>query len=441
MFEKKHIGFTSLIKYASEKFKVIPDWRQENKTNYSLHDITMSAFACMYFKDPSLEQFQKRMQQVEDRSNLQTLFHVDKIPANTQLREAIDNIDSEYLRPLFKNFYARLQRGKHLEQYQIFPSKYYFPIDGSEFFSSKIINCDKCLTKTSKNGSTTYSHQVLQGGIMHPGCSEVIPFMPEQIVNSDGTDKQDCEMNAAKRYISSLRAEFPKLGFIIGGDSLFSRQPLINLVLSKGMDYIFVAKPEDHKYLTEWVNAYTTLPSITFVDNKKRTHFYEWVNDVPLFGAKDSIHVNYFRCAITATDKKGKEYIAYRNSWVTNLIIDTNNIETMVAAGRCRWKVENEVFNVMKNHGYDMEHSYGHGEHHLSFNFYLLTLLAFFMHQIFELTSTVYKKCRVKFGSKRHLWDTLRSYIKIIVFDSWDLLLEFALEPKKFKIETHAASP
>ena len=119
---------------------------------------------------------------------------------------------------------------------------------------------------------------------------------------------------------------------------------------------------------------------------------------------------------------------------VTDLAVSEQNIKTLVGAGRCRWKSENEIFNVMKNHGYYMERSYGHGKKNLAFNFYLLTLLAFFFHQLFELTDNGYQQCRKKFGSKRHFWETLRGYIKIIIFESWDALLRFALDPKKYGV-------
>ena len=67
-------------------------------------------------------------------------------------------------------------------------------IDGTQFYTSKHLSCEGCLVKQHKKSSPTYSHQVLQGGIAHPDCSEVIPFMPEHIVNTDGATKQDCEM-------------------------------------------------------------------------------------------------------------------------------------------------------------------------------------------------------------------------------------------------------
>jgi len=127
----------------------------------------------------------------------------------------------------------QLQRGKHLEQYRLLDGLYYCPIDGSEYYSSKNIHCENCLTKEHKKGSVTYSHQVLQGGIMHPEQKSVIPFMPEEISNKDGDTKQDCEMNAGKRFLSKIKKQFPKLKFIIGGDALFSRQPIIEDILSK----------------------------------------------------------------------------------------------------------------------------------------------------------------------------------------------------------------
>jgi len=427
---KKHLSFSGLRTAVSQVFRSIPDERQSSKVSISLHDALMSGFACMHFQDPSLLQFQIRMQEEQHQNNLQTLFDIKTIPKETQMRAIIDGVDSDYFKPIFKNLYSRLQRGKHLEQYQIFPGTYYFPIDGSQFYISKEVSCEQCLVQHHKKESPTYSHQVLQGGIAHPDCSEVIPFMPEQIVNTDGTKKQDCEMNAAKRFVERIREEFPRLGLLIGGDGLFSKQPIIKDILAKGMHYLFVAKPLDHAYMMEWVEAYDKLDRIEFEDDKGRRHIYEWVNDVPLSGQEDTIHVNFLRCWVMKTDKSGNEKIVYRNSWVTDINIASDTITTLVRAGRCRWKSENELFNVMKNHGYYMERNYGHGEKNLAFNFYLLTLLAFLFHQIAELTDKQYQACRKRFGSKRHLWEKLRSYIDLLIFETWESLLEFVLTPK-----------
>jgi hypothetical protein len=136
-----------------------------------------------------------------------------------------------------------------------------------------------------------------------------------------------------------------------------------------------------------------------------------------------------------------EEKIIYKNSWVTNIEVSNDNIERLVKAGRSRWKSENECFNTLTNQEYYIEHNYGHGSTNACFNYCLLSILAFFFHQIFELTDESYLACRNKFGSKKSLWETLRSYIRIIIFDAWDLLLQFVLRPDIFKLCIQPQAP
>jgi len=200
---------------VSSLFHQLPDARQLAKTDYSIHDAMMSGFACMYFQDPSLLQFQERLREVENRDNLQTLFGVCDIPGEAQLRDIDDEVESEHISPIFKEYFSRLQRSKHLLQYQLFDGLYVCSIDGTQYFHSKNIHCSGCLTTTHKNGEINYSHKVLQAAIMHPDMRQVIPLMPEEIRNTDGNTKQDCEINAAKRLIPnvSLRISYFLLNF------------------------------------------------------------------------------------------------------------------------------------------------------------------------------------------------------------------------------------
>jgi hypothetical protein len=123
------------------------------------------------------------------------------------------------------------------------------------------------------------------------------------------------------------------------------------------------------------------------------------------------------------TTLKDGQKVGYHNSWVTDLPLDDDCIEEMVRIGRSRWMIENEVFNTVKNHGYHIDHNYGHGVKNLSFNFFLLNLLAFFLHQIFELTDRTYQWLRKNIGSKKNLWDHIRMFSHALVFSDWDDLL------------------
>ena len=62
-------------------------------------------------------------------------------------------------------------------------------LDGTGYFSSKTIHCPSCLEKHHRDGSTTYSHQMLGAALIHPDRREVIPLMPEPIVKQDGTQE------------------------------------------------------------------------------------------------------------------------------------------------------------------------------------------------------------------------------------------------------------
>jgi len=394
-----------------------PDYRVQGRCQHSIRDAMMSAFSCLFFQDPSIAEFKRQVQSDNNNNNLQTLFDVGTIPKDTQLRQIVDDIDSEALRPVFSEYFHQLQRAKQLEPFQILPNLYLCAIDGVYHHSSEQVHCDQCLTKTHKNGSITYSHGVLQGALMHPDQRQVIPVMPEPIANkAEGFHKQDCEINAAKRFIIQFKKDHPRLGTLITGDGLFSKAPMVNLVLEHKMHYLFVAKPDDHKYMMQWLSDYDVLPKIIAHDLKGREHHYTYQNAVPLNAKEDAPLVNYLHYELV--NEKGK--VTYRNSWVTDIELNDQTVKKLTKAGRCRWKIENECFNTLKNQGYHLKHNFGHGKKNLSHNMYLLTLLAFFFHQILELSDPDYQLCRRGYVNKQVLWETFRTLIIYFVFDSWD---------------------
>jgi hypothetical protein len=183
------------------------------------------------------------------------------------------------------------------------------------------------LTADHKNGHTTYSHKALQAAIVHPNMRQVIPLMPEEVRNTDGTEKQDCETKAAKRLIPKIREDHPQLGLIIGGDDLFSNQPFIETVIKEHMHYLFVAKETTHTVMIAAIDASGRLNKMRSTDEKGRIHVYEWIEDVPLNGNKDPITTNFFRYKILALDKNGNERITYKNSWVSDLSLSPEHLK------------------------------------------------------------------------------------------------------------------
>jgi len=71
----------------------------------------MSAFAMFALKDPSLLAFEER----RNDENLRNLFRILRLPCDTQMRENLDPVDPEQLRPVFGSVFRELQRGQALQ--------------------------------------------------------------------------------------------------------------------------------------------------------------------------------------------------------------------------------------------------------------------------------------------------------------------------------------
>jgi len=86
--------------------------------------------------------------------------------------------------------------------------------------------------------------------------------------------------------------------------------------------------------------------------------------------------------------------------------------------------LKTNVLTRLKNQGYHITHNFGHGKKNLSEAFFLLNLLAFFMHQIFELSDILYQSARATFSARLEYWNTIRAAFRLILFGSWEELLE-----------------
>jgi hypothetical protein len=217
---RKHLSADALFRLVRSGFASLPDHRLDD-TEISLTDALMSAFAMFSLKAPSLLAFDKE----RTEGNLHTIYGIARVPCDTYMRKILDPVSPKVFRPVFMSVFRQLQRGKALEPLVFLDGHYLLALDGTEYFSSQTIHCASCLQKVHRNGAITYFHQLVGAAIIHPDRREVIPLMPEPIVKHDGTDKNDCERNATKRFVAKLRRDHPHLKFIITEDSLSSNAP------------------------------------------------------------------------------------------------------------------------------------------------------------------------------------------------------------------------
>jgi len=266
---------------------------------------------------------------------------------------------------------------------------------------------------------------MLGAAIIHPDMRAVIPLMPEPIVKQDGTAKNDCERNAAKRFVAKLHQDHPHLKFIVTEDSLSSNAPHIETLQAYDLRYLLGVKEGDHAYLFKQVQAAEHAGRVTYYERHDRAagvvHRFRFVNDVPLNESHTDVRVNFIEYWEIG-DNKVQHF-----SWVTDLRVSTRNVYRLMRGGRARWKIENETFNTLKNQGYNFEHNYGHGEQNLSVVFAILMMLAFLVDQAQQLCCALFQAVWAKLGSKRMLWERMRALFYDYAFASMRQLFEALL--------------
>src|ERR1043166_8725265 len=238
----------------------------------------------------------------------------------------------------------------------------------------------------------------------------------------DGTAKNDCERNAAKRFITKLRQDHPHLQFIVTEDSLSSNAPHIETLHAHGLHYILGVKDGDHAYLFAQVQAAEQAGRVTSYERHDRAagvvHRFRFVNDVALNTSHRDVRVNFLEYWEVSARK------VQHFSWVTDLRVSPRNVYHLMRGGRARWKIENETFNTLKNQGYNFEHNYGHGLQNLSVVFATVMMLAFLVDQTQQLCCALFQAVWAKLGSKRLLWERMRALFYHYRLDSMRALLE-----------------
>ena len=420
MTANKLLSADRLFELVRTDFEQVTDQRAEN-AKVSMPDALMSGFAMFSLKDPSLLAFDERR---TTDSNLGSIYGIEQVPGDTQMRTILDDVDPVELRPAFRDVVRQLQRSKELEQFRFLGGSYLVSLDGTGYFSSKTIHCSSCLQKVNrKTGEVTYYHQLMGGVMIHPRLREVIPLMPEPILKQDGETKNDCERNAAKRFLAQLKQDYPDLTFTITEDALSPNAPHIRELEKHGFHYILGVKEGDHEYLFEQVALARQEGRTTEYERRSggMVHRFSFVNQMPLNKSNPDVLVNFVEYWEIGKDK------TQHFCWVTDFIITTSNVFTIMRGGRARWKVENETFNTLKNQGYHFEHNFGHGKNNLSVVFVALMMLAFLVDQVQQLACGLFQAVLEKKGSRKRLWEHMRALFKTLEFESMTQLFQAIL--------------
>jgi hypothetical protein len=414
---QEKITFDDLMGTLSEEFAQLPDHRRAN-SSYDLADVLRSAFAMFSLKSPSLLAFKELTKQEE--KNLKAIYQIRSIPSDTQMRATLDPLSPAPLRTLFAKLFHKLSEAGVIKEYEYWKGQLVISIDGVEHFSSTNVHCNHCTTRAHRNGETSYHHSGLAAVLVHPDQEEVFTLDFEPILNADGSKKNDCERNAAKRLCQDLHERYPDLKPILVEDALYANAPHIRQITSYGWLFVLNVKPDSHESLERQFagrQASGQVKELRITDPQGIKHYFAWTSDLCLCESAIDVSVNYL--LYEQADKKGK---VTRWTWITNIPLNARSVEPVMRAGRARWKIENETFNTLKNQGYNFEHNYGHGKQNLATILALQMFLAFTVDQVIQRCWRLFRQVRGGLRTKAKLWDIVRSLFKVQLFPSMDAL-------------------
>ncbi|MCK4708193.1 MAG: transposase [Gammaproteobacteria bacterium] len=412
---RQSVSIPGLLKTTRQIFEQIPD--SKSSSSIPLADHLMSGLAIFGLKYPSLLQFDQDRNVDLTRSNLKSLYGIKQAPSDTYLRERLDEVDPAHLRKNYTQLLQVLQRGKGLEGFAYLDNHYLLSLDGTGYFSSHDIHCDQCGEKHHRDGRVSYYHQLLGAVLVHPDYKEVFPLAPEPILKQDGSRKNDCERNAAKRFLNDTRREHPHMKFIVIEDALASNAPHIKLLQALNYRYLLGAKQTDHKFLFDWVDNTSTTITHEQIDGKGVIHRFRYLNNAPLNNANFELEINFLEYWEIKPAGRTTHF-----SWVTDIPITQDNLMQLMRGARARWKVENETFNTLKNHGYHFEHNFGHGYHHLSTVMVHLMMLAFLIDQIQQRCCGLFNRALDKAQSKTRFWQKMRNLFQSFLIPHWEAM-------------------
>jgi hypothetical protein len=234
------LGFDSLVHALHAILDRLPDRRRGKNIQYSLRDTALAAFAAFFTQSPSFLAHQRSLRQAKGTSNAERLFGITRIPCDNQIRNLLDPLSPTLFFPLFSVITDLLASAGVLDTFRAFDHTLLIALDGTQYFSSQSLSCANCSQKTAASGAVTSSHCMLTPVIVAPGRSEVLALEPEFITPQDGHEKQDCEQQAAKRWVSEHAPRLPFKNVTVLGDDLFSHYPFCALLVDHGWNFILV---------------------------------------------------------------------------------------------------------------------------------------------------------------------------------------------------------
>jgi hypothetical protein len=446
------------------KIEQIADPRMRHK--YSTRELLMGCIAMHLFKSTSRNHFNNLAKECNFKENYQKLFKL-RLPSTDTIDDLLCKLEPAVLASIKKCVIQGLIQSKQLSRYKLLNKYYLIAVDGTGVSSFGENNLGDVLTsKTSKNNKVTYSTYALEAKLV-TRSGLCFSIGTEWIENEemDASKKQDCEKAAFARLTIQIKKAYPQLPICILADGLYPDATLMEICKSNNWKYIVVLKDGNLSCLQDAVakRSKESLEIKSLSNKGKRliSQSYQWIKEHLFHKAYENY---WFSLTETVTDnyehikkinkksnvigeeqkkEEGKKSVldtivsestSKTFVWLSNICVNRENIAALALAGRDRWKIENEGFNVQKNGGYCLAHKFSNSSIWAYKNYYQCLQIAHIIGQLIEHSKELIElKKKDKKQTNKNLWEQARN--TLTHSEKMEMLLSDVKENSHLRLE------
>ena len=402
--------------------EIIPDHRNPHMITYTKQSIMMCAIAIFLFRMGSGNKYDDKCRDKDEKYAVKNMAKFieapeDRVPVIKTIETFLKHFDEQKVNDLMIAFFKDLQQSKFFQQHpqimigdffllaadcvhtHTYDHPHHTDISGHN-------DCECCLkrvyNKGTENEKVRWIHNTLVFSLIFMGGLKIpiyrYPIHAKQIVNlenaSENTHKQECELTALKESLPIIRGVFPKMKIVLLLDGLYANRPVIRLATEQRCGYIIVRKDSTLTILAKECDERTANPNHKKNCTKKLKsnhegwlieRKYEWFNSMYL---GEGVSTNVLRFCETRA-KAGKEQ-KYKCEWLFSKRLSLTTCEMAAEQARARWE-EEDIFNSLKNRGFNFKHDYSR-DPRSCFNWQGLALFAFGIFELFRFSETVKKR-------------------------------------------------
>lgn len=381
--------------YFPDLIEDIKSIMDERNQSYVTYEIEVIIFVMILKNICSIESMQEMNETFNEDTCVKNIYRVlgleekDYLPHYVTINECLSRLDNKELEKVRKKMIYGIIRKRSYEYGKFLGEKWLVIVDATQLFSFKERHCEHCLTKTINRGTpeekTIYYHQVLEAKLVL-GDDMIISLATEFIENPKANaSKQDCELTSFKRLAETVKKEYPRLPICLLADSLYASDSVFQICRKNKWDFLIRYKEgsipsimEEYREIVDmgemWERVLEKEEIYRRKPKLKQKLQIRWVNGLEY--KKHPIHVLELKI-----ERTGKIYQQF--TWLSSMEIYEDVAEEMVETGRKRWLIENEGFNIQKNHRYMITHA-NSLDYNAMKNHYLITQIADILMQMYE---------------------------------------------------------